>query len=419
MRLRLLALCLLVAASTARGEAPRPLLVTVDDLPLQGPAVDAGERERIHKDLLWVLAKHRIHAVGLVVWGRVTTDADRRILNAWLDGGHELGSHSFSHPNYSTTSIGAYLADVEKARVGLGELLAGRGKKLRFYRFPFLNEGNTREKLDAMRAALSAHGLRNLPVTIDTQDWSFAAPWTDARKRGDEDAGKRVGDEYQDALRVSVRHHERHGDALFDRATPQILLLHANEVGAAQWDALFTWLEATGHRFAGVDEVLADTAFSDPPEFVYEQGVSLWDRVDHAREWARAEREIRDLLAMQSGAWSRGDVAAFCSVYAEDASFVSPSGLTEGRAEVLERYRKRYPTASDMGRLTLEVLEMRPAWGPEVSMLGDSVPSSIHAVSVVARWKLARDSKEDLSGLTLLVLQRAGGAWRIVQDASM
>ena len=98
---------------------------------------------------------------------------------------------------------------------------------------------------------------------------------------------------------------------------------------------------------------------------------------------------------------------------------MSPTGLTEGRAAVLDRYRKRYPTASDMGRLTLEVVEMRPAWGPEVSMLGDSVPSSIHAVSIVARWKLARADQQDLSGLTLLVLHRIGGAWRIVQDASM
>jgi uncharacterized protein (TIGR02246 family) len=419
MKLRPLLLALLLACPSVHAETSRPLLVTVDDLPLQGPAADAGERERIHKDLLWILAKHRIHAVGLVVWGRVTTDADRRILNAWLDGGHELGSHSFSHPDYSTTSIDAYLADVEKARAGLEGLLAARGKKLRFYRFPYLDEGNTREKLVAMRDALAAHGIRNLPVTIDTQDWSFAAPWTEARERGDEEAGSRVRVEYQDALRVSVRHHERHGDALFGRPTPQILLLHANEVGASQWDALFTWLEATGHRFAGVDEVLADPVFADPPEFVYARGVSLWDRIEHAREWTRAESEVRDVLATQSAAWSRGDVDAFCSAYAEDASFVSPTGLTEGRAAVLDRYRKRYPTASDMGRLTLDVVEMRPVWGPEVSMLGDSVPSSIHAVSIVARWKLARADQQDLSGLTLLVLHRIGGAWRIVQDASM
>jgi hypothetical protein len=53
-------------------------------------------------------------------------------------------------------------------------------------------------------------------------------------------------------------------------------------------------------------------------------------------------------------------------------------------------------------------------------MLQDSVPSSIHAVSVAAHWRLDRDDPEaDLAGLTLLVFQRHGREWLIVQDASM
>jgi ketosteroid isomerase-like protein len=355
-----------------------------------------------------------------VVWGRVETDADRRILAAWLDAGHELGSHSSSHPNFTTTSLLDYLADVEKARLGLGAFLSARGRELRFFRFPMLNEGDTREKLAGMRAVLSERGIRNLTVTIDTQDWSFAQPWVDAERKDDRAAMKRIGEEFQDAMRVSVRHHERHGDRLFGRTTPQILLLHANAVGAAQWDSLFSWLEETGHRFAPVDEVLADPAFAEPHEFVFRQGVSLWDRIDHERAWTRARGDIQALLETQSLAWSRGDIDAFCSVYADDALFLAPSGLTRSRQAVLDRYKKRYPTAADMGRLSLEVLEMRPIFGPEVSMLEDSVPSSIHGVSVTARWTLKRaGEREDLTGWTLLVLQRVGREWKIVQDASM
>jgi hypothetical protein len=94
--------------------------------------------------------------------------------------------------------------------------------------------------------------------------------------------------------------------------------------------------------------------------------------------------------------------------------------LTRSRQAVLVRYKKRYPTAADMGRLTLEVVEMRPLWGPELSMLQDSVPGSIHGVSVAAKWTLARSGeKEDLTGWTLIVFERAGRTWRIVQDASM
>ena len=46
----------------------------------------------------------------------------------------------------------------------------------------------------------------------------------------------------------------------------------------------------------------------------------------------------RMLLETQAAAWNRGDLEAFCSVYAEDALFLTAFGLTKGRAEVLARY---------------------------------------------------------------------------------
>ena len=52
---------------------------------------------------------------------------------------------------------------------------------------------------------------------------------------------------------------------------------------------------------------------------------------------ARLEVEAR--LGAQRDAWNRGDLDGFCADYADDAVFLSPSGLTRGRAEVLARYR--------------------------------------------------------------------------------
>jgi len=124
------------------------------------------------------------------------------------------------------------------------------------------------------------------------------------------------------------------------------------------------------------------------------------------------EEQVAALLRAQADAWSRGDLEAFTSVYAEDASFLSPTGLTRGRREVLERYRKRYPDKAAMGNLTLDVIEARtfPAG------------KTAEAVSVVARWRLeypGQAERKTAEGLTLLVLRRAGGGWEIVQDASM
>lgn len=418
--MKVLSLVLLLATLPLRAETGRPLLVSVDDLPFATVRLhpDPAERERITRALLDVLKKHKIPAVGLVIGQNI--EADRRLFDLWLEAGYELGNHSHRHLNYTRTGAQEYVADVEAGRRELAAALGGR--KVRFFRFPFLREGDTGAKLDAMRTYLAESGQRNLPVTIDTQDWSFEEPWVEARKKGDERALARIGEEYQQSLQLEVRTYESLGDELFGRPVPQILLLHANEVGAAQWDRLFTWLEERGYRFANVDEVLADPAFAKPHRYVSHFGSSLWDRLAAEQGTEKALEEVRTLIRTQVEAWNRGDLDAFTSGYAEDAAFLTPGGLTRGRDEVLARYRKRYPDRGAMGRLNLEPIEMRPAAGTEFTALGGARPSRVHGVSVAARWEISypeEPGKEPASGLTLIVFRRTRDGWEIVQDASM
>jgi peptidoglycan/xylan/chitin deacetylase (PgdA/CDA1 family)/ketosteroid isomerase-like protein len=415
-----MASCVLVAGLAA-AETGRPLLVTVDDLPLASGSLhpDPEERERITRDLLAALKRHEIPAVGLVTWRNVGGPEGLKLLRLWIEAGHELGNHSYSHMDYTRTGIDEYIADVERCREELARFLEPYGKRARFFRFPMLHEGNTPQKLFAMREYLETSGQRNLPVTLDNQDWSYEKPWVRARRAGDEGAMRDVGEDYLAALRISIRHHERTGDRLFGRELPQILLLHANEVGAAHWDRLFAWLRATGHLFVSVDELLADPVFDEPHEFVGPAGYGLWDRLANGRLVARARMEVVAHLDSQSAAWNRGDLEGFCAGYEEDALFLTPNGTTRGRHRILERYRERYVDRDAMGRLSFEILEIRPAQGVEISLLGDSRPGRVHAVSVAARWKLSYADREEASGLTMLFLRRHGDGWLIAHDTSM
>jgi len=432
--------CAPARAADDAAVAPTPLVITVDDLPIAGGMHESPrERERITRGLLDALAKHEIRAVGLVTWANVKHDSDLDLLEMWLDAGHELGNHSYNHLDYTRTDSTAYIADIEAGRAAVAAFLAERGRqdgRVRWFRFPFLREGDTVEKLRAMRRYLDESGQRNLHVTIDDQDWSFEQPWVEARRRGDAVAMREIAAQYHEGLRLETRCHEDESERLFERVPPQVLLLHANEVGAANWDSLFSWLAASGHRFATADEALADSAYANPCEYVSRYGGSLWFRISDCRRREAARAAVEKLLADQAAAWNRGDLEAFCSAYTEDATFVSPSGTSQGRAMILDRYRAKYPDAAAMGRLTLDVVEGRAAGGPEVSMLGDAMPSRIHAYSVAARWTLAypeasargtRSSDaaggaapgETRTGMTLLVLHRGADGWKIVQDASM
>jgi len=122
--------------------------------------------------------------------------------------------------------------------------------------------------------------------------------------------------------------------------------------------------------------------------------------------------EARTLLETQAAAWNRGDLEAFCAVYADDALFLTAFGLTKGREEVLARYKTRYPDAAARGTLSFEVLS--------VDVLASAAPKkAATAISLVARWKISHADKPAAEGFTLLNLVRFPDGWRIVHDASM
>jgi len=414
------------AQTPANTPAGRPLLITVDDLPVAGTAAsgDAAARRATTEALLAALKKHRIPAVAFVIADRVKTPDDEAILQRWLDDGHEIGSHSNTHPSYTALTTEAYLADVAAARTTLSSWLKLRQRTLRLYRFPFLQEGDTPEKVEAMRTALAAGGMRNVPVTLDGSDYSFDRRWAGAVASGDAAAIEEVRQDYLAAHRVAVTRTEAMADRLLGRRTPQVLLIHANAVGAANWDAMFTWLEARGHRFATADEVLADETFRDLPVDPGRWGYGHYQRLARLREAAEARAAIAEVLQTQVAAWNRGDLETFCSVYAADATYVSPNGNTHGRDAILARYRTRYPDAAARGTLSFSIEESRLASGLEITPFDGAVPGGVHGGSVLARWTLTYTGKPAATGLTLLTVRPRPGAaegqprWEIVQDAS-
>ncbi|MFN7972355.1 MAG: polysaccharide deacetylase family protein [Acidobacteriota bacterium] len=389
---------LLIATDAfAGGGGARPIAVTIDDLPIASPLhSDSAERRKITADMLAVLKRHRIEAVGFVTWDRLRGEGERELLEMWLDAGHELGNHTRSHPHLARTAVDAYVADAEACRERLAALLAPRGKKVRLFRFPFLAEGDTVEKLEAVRAYLGRSSQRNVCPTIDDQDWSFEEPWVRARRAGDRDALARIACDYQAALRLAVRDQERRGDRMAGRSLPQILLLHAGLVGAAQWDELFAWLTSEGHRFASIDEVLADPIFAEDHRYVAEEGPGLWDRLLASRREQEVRREVEERWRTT---WRPGN-RAMSRPSARPAPRTPCSRRRASCAAATKSSRATADAILDaaaMGKLARD-LDVRTASGIEIAATGDARPGSIHAVSVAARLTIAYDGKNPQRG---------------------
>jgi ketosteroid isomerase-like protein len=88
---------------------------------------------------------------------------------------------------------------------------------------------------------------------------------------------------------------------------------------------------------------------------------------------------------------------------AETTTFISGDELTRGWQTVLDRYRKRYDSPEQMGKLTFSDLD--------IQALSDS-----YAVAD-GRWKLTRANDSPHGRFTLLFRKTQNG-WRIFHDTT-
>ena len=117
-----------------------------------------------------------------------------------------------------------------------------------------------------------------------------------------------------------------------------------------------------------------------------------------------AATAIRQALEASAAGWNAGDLARFMAVYADDAVFVTPKGLLRGKEAISAKYRPSFRGVGNArGALSFAFLEMR-GLDPRHAML-------------FARWTLTGPSSTE-SGMTSLVFERRGTAWKIIADHS-
>lgn len=265
------------ATVAPQRQAGRQVAITFDDL----PAVAQGDRsvatyQRITDGLLGALGENRIPAIGFVNEEKLLTagrvDPERvATLRRWVDSGHELGNHAYSHPDFHATPVDAYIADVARGDSVTRLVMRPSGRRPRFFRHPFLHTGRTMEDRRRFESFLAERGYRVAPVTIDNHDYLFAAAYDrapDAATRG------RVADEYVRYMDSVTAYYEQQSTALFGREIPQVLLLHANNLNAEHFGRLAEMYRRRGYAFITLQQALRDPAYTSEDTYTGPAGIT-------------------------------------------------------------------------------------------------------------------------------------------------
>ncbi len=297
----------------ARGDAPaktvarvkRRVAVTFVSL----PAVQTLHNPRAEKDtrrLLAALAAERIRAVGFVnenqlydesAGGRLD-EARVRLLDLWLDAGHELGTQTRAHSNLYKKPLAEFQQDVIRGEEVTGRLMSERGLRPRYFSYPFLNTGPTRETKQAAAAFLAARGYRIHQVTIDNSDWLFGRVYAQARRAEDEATMKRVTDEYVPYMERMFEYYEELSRETLGYELPQVLLLTAHSLNAHKMEDLLAMMKRRGYEFVTLDEALQDAAYDREANYVGPWGISWLERwaMEKGREPFAGEPDLSPFM---------------------------------------------------------------------------------------------------------------------------
>lgn len=244
----------------------REVAVTFDDLPATHG--DYGKYKYITDNLLAKLKTEKVSAIGFVNEQKLffTGEIDRRtaLLKQWLDDGHELGNHTFSHIFIDNATFEKYTEDLIRGETVTKMLLAEKGRTLKYYRHTQLRTGPTEEYRQKLAEFLKNRGYTVAPVTIDNNDYIFTVAYSRAKEKDDKALQDKIVTAYIEYMEKIFEHFENLSKEFLGREVKQTLLLHANEINADHFDKLALMLKKRGYKFITLDEALKDEAYKLP-----------------------------------------------------------------------------------------------------------------------------------------------------------
>lgn len=264
MRLFGVLMALLVWMGAAEG---RELALSFDDAPRRGSALMQGPA-RAEAIIAGLRQAGVAQAAFFVNSERVDEEGLRR-LRAYAAAGHVIANHSATHLRLRDAEPERFLADVAEADRVLRRLPGFRP----WFRFPYLNEGDTPAMRDAVRAGLARMGYAQGYVTIDTYDWYIDALANDAAERGEMMNMEGLRDLYLEAILGSANFYDALAMTHLGRSPRHVLLLHENDLAALFIADLVAALRADGWTIVSADAAYADPiADTAPDTMVLNQG---------------------------------------------------------------------------------------------------------------------------------------------------
>ncbi len=271
------------ATQQAPLQAPLQIAITFDDLPAHGPLPPGEFRPEPIRSILKTLKAERLPPVyGFVNGFRVAEYPYQiELLREWIASGNALGSHTWSHPALDKMSAKKYIANIAENEPLLKKV--DPHGDWHWFRYPYLEEGNTLEKRDAVRGYLFDHQYKIADVTLDFGDYLWNDTYARCAVRHDETSIASLHDSYLATADEYITYSRTLSQRLYGRDIPYVLLLHVGAFDARMLPDLIALFRRRGFQFVTLPQAESDAAYSVDPKVAYPGGGLLIELTASAR----------------------------------------------------------------------------------------------------------------------------------------
>jgi peptidoglycan/xylan/chitin deacetylase (PgdA/CDA1 family) len=253
--------------------------LTFDDVPAAGGLHVDETRVGIIARLIQELhANHLKGVYGFVNGTGINDDPDlQQALHLWVAAGMNIGNHTFDHPALDDTTAEAYIHDIVINEPTLRQY--DSNGDWHWFRYPYLEEGNTLEKREAVRSWLQEHGYRVAQVTLNFQDDDWDDPYGRCLARHDQDGIEWLKQSYMENAVEFIRLGREEQIIAFGHEVPNVLLLHETDFTTLMFPSLMQLLRGEGFRFAPLAKIERNPIYALDPREPNPGGGSITNQV--------------------------------------------------------------------------------------------------------------------------------------------
>jgi peptidoglycan/xylan/chitin deacetylase (PgdA/CDA1 family) len=257
--------------------------VTVDDLPSHGPLPPGMTRTEVARSILKALKDAHVPKVyGFVNAKKLEQHPeDIEVLKLWRAAGFPLGNHTYAHLSLNASTAEQFDENVTADEPVLKSLM-GR-QDWRWFRYPFLWEGDTLEKRHAVRQYLHDHKYHVAQVTLDFEDYLWNAPYARCAEKNDAAALEWLRSSYLSTAEQYIALDRQMAKLVYGHEIRHVLLVHIGAFETVMLPQLLDFMKKQGFRFVTLPAAEKDPAYESDPDVPLKEGGTLLDQMMEAK----------------------------------------------------------------------------------------------------------------------------------------